>query len=359
MRRYIYSLMTDEKKGIVAQCLKFFLFLLSLFYSLGVRIIVWCYQKRLLRSYDLDKPVISIGNLTLGGSGKTPLVERVAQELKNHDLKPVILIRGYMLSGNTQDNSLIPESDEAAMLAVSLRNIPVIVGRDRVRNAVGVEKTTPVDVFLLDDGFQHWRMKRNIDIVILDSTNPFGNGHLIPRGILREPQSSLSRAGIFILTKTDAGKNQIDVLKSQLKVFNPTALIVEAVHRPVSLIDLCDGDDELKLALLDGKVICSFCSIGDSSSFEKSLLSLGVDLKRNFSFMDHHIYDKKDIIAIIKYCQENQIRIVVTTQKDAVKLNSYRALFCESMQLLSLKIQMQFVKGEYEFFQRIFSLFNR
>src|SRR3989344_3685960 len=198
MRKYFYSLMTDRIHTPVAKAIQGVLWLFSILYGVVVRALVLIYKFRLAPSCRLGKPVISIGNITLGGVGKTPLVECVVRFLKDKGLEPVVLIRGYGADKQVG-------SDEAKLLEESLPGIPVLVGANRVKNARDFLTRNAADVFVLDDGFQHWRLRRDLDIVAINATNPFGNRHLLPRGILREPLSALRRADIFVLFQN---KNQ-------------------------------------------------------------------------------------------------------------------------------------------------------
>jgi tetraacyldisaccharide 4'-kinase len=342
---------------------KAFLWVLSCLYHVMVRLNLFLYQSGILKQHQLEKPVISIGNVTVGGVGKTPLVEYIAQVLKEQNLKPVILTRGYMpLNSKGLRDQGNPEkenrSDEAKMLKGSLREIPVLVGPDRAQNARKFLNTSRADAFLLDDGFQHWRLFRDMDIVAIDATRPWGNGHLIPRGILREPLSSLARAGLFVLTKTDLGRANVEQIKSTIKSINPDKIIVETIHDPVALVNM-RSQRIYELSFVKRKRITSFCSIGDPKSFENTLKNLDAKLVKNFTFMDHHVYNKNDIRTIVQFCQKQGIHTIVTTQKDAVKLNGLLRVFDEHLPVMYLKIKISIVNGRDEFVERIHHILLR
>ncbi len=350
MKRILYRLATDQRNGPLEGIGKCFLWVLSCIYGAAVKGIVFFYQKGILRRQRLRRPVISVGNLTVGGAGKTPLVMLLAQILKGKDFKPVILTRGYMDKGGAFSRL---ESDEAAMIRRALADVPVLVGPNRFQNAQDFLKGHAADVFILDDGFQHWRLARDMDIVVLDAVNPWGNGCLIPRGILREPLNALKRADMIVVTKTNlAGGDTIEEIKTRLAVLCPDQMIVWARHHPVGLRDVrSDGAEDL--SFLKGKEICSFCGIGDPASFQKILTDLGARVKEPVAFMDHYSYNNQDIRRLVERCHENHIDTLVTTEKDAVKLIPFLDIFDRTMKLFYLKIQIALEGDEGEFIQRI------
>lgn len=359
MREYFFRLMTDRVDGFMAAIFKALLLLLSLIYGLLVGMTLWFYKTGILRKHKLPKPVISIGNMTVGGVGKTPLVEFIAEFLKKNSLKPVILTRGYMAGKSVP---LGPEgrfSDEAKLLSGALKGIPVMVGGNRIKKAREAMNDYSMDVFLMDDGFQHWRLKRDLDIVAIDATNPFGNGHLIPRGILRESVKSLSRADMFVLTKTDLGKQNLELIKDKLRIINPRCPIVEAIHGPVDLTDLRVESRKYPLSILKGRSIGAFCSIADPHSFETLLVNLGAQVRKTFFFMDHHLYSLRDIKEIIHCCKENNAWTILTTGKDAVKLTKFLEEFGSGLALLSLNIRIEITRGKEEFFNKILEVSSK
>jgi tetraacyldisaccharide 4'-kinase len=349
MKQFLYSLATDQINGGIASVLKCFLWFLSKIYGALVWLRGFFYEAGLFRRYRLSAPVISVGNLTVGGVGKTPLVEFLAQALKRKNIQPVILMRGYM---DQNPGSPSPTSDEAMMLRSILADIPVLIGADRVKNAETFSKKNKAGVFLLDDGFQHRRILRGLDIVAIDATNPWGNGQLLPRGILRESKGALARAQIFVLTKTDLAGERIGALRSDLKRINPNALIVESIHEPVVLCDLRSGED-VPVTWVQAKKIAAVCGIGSPGSFMKILANLGAEIGRDFVFMDHYSYVPSDADRIVRSCQKDGITTVVTTEKDAVKLKLFLGMFPGSFRVLSLNIRISIVDGKEQFFERI------
>ena len=347
MREYLYRVATDEKNGAPEALLKPFLLLLSFIYGVAAWKIRFFYRIKLLKQKKLPKPVISIGNITLGGVGKTPLVMLIAQYLKKKGLKPAILTRGYMGEGAKA------ASDEAQLLKEL--GVPVIVGRNRFEAAQEALKKENIDVFLLDDGFQHWCLARDLDIVLIDAAKPFGNGCLFPRGILREPLSALKRAGVFVLTKTDFSCD-IETMRKQLKAINPSAPIIETIHAPVRLKDLKENKT-VELPFLQNKNVVAVSGIGDPASFDHLLKHLGAKVSKHFSFLDHHNYKANDVARIAEFAKKENIEICLTTDKDAVKLKKF--ISESDLCYLSLQIKIEIVKGEDEFFRRISSNLHR
>ena len=223
MRDFFLEIALDKRKGLFALFLRPPLYLLSLIYGLLVKGTCWVYKRGILPGYRPQAKVISVGNITLGGTGKTPLVEFLAEALLRKGKRVVVLSRGYSL-------------DEPRMLENKIEGLRVFTGRDRIKTAKEAQDALDPEVMILDDGFQHWRLKRDLDIVLLNSRNYFGNRRLIPRGILREPPSSLARAEVIVISKADSVKD-ISRIKNELGQINPRALIVECAYKPECVSD--------------------------------------------------------------------------------------------------------------------------
>lgn len=336
--------MKGQDTSFIALVITYLLLPLSFFYAIGVFIHRnYC---RLCGVYYSPKPVISVGNITVGGSGKTPLVIWLARRLQEKGIKSIILIRGYM-------PKVSEHSDEVDMLNEQIPFIPVLAGSNRVKNIKVAEDTLPANVYICDDAFQHWPLHRDFNIVAIDSVNPFGNGYLLPAGILREPLSALKRADVFILTKTN-GINGIEDLVSLLKRINPKALIMESRYKSACCVEVFEGESFEENFLKD-KALVGFCAIGDPLSFESSLKNSGGKLIKIFTYMDHHIYQQKDIAAMVNFCKLNHVTVMVTTHKDAVKLRKFKDLFA-GLHLVYIPIQLEVTKGADEFFEKIISI---
>ena len=354
LRGFLYGVMTDQVHGFFAVIAKVFLRLLSSVYGVVVRFRNFLYEKGILRSVHLGRPVISIGNITWGGSGKTPMVLLLAGSLKEKGFQPAVLTRGYMANSEGMSPAI---SDEAEMLRREILDLPVGVGANRLRSSQEVLANNKVDIFILDDGFQHRQVYRDMDIVLVDATNPFGNGALLPRGILREPISSLGRADVIVITRADIDMSQAQALTERLKKINAKALIVTAVHQPYSFIDLVSQKSESSSAL-QGKKIVAFCSIADSRGFEKTLTNLGAHVIRVFDFPDHHSYSVADIKAIVDFADKEKLDGLVTTAKDEVKILQFKE-YLGTRRCWVLKIKMVIQTHHEEFFNRIIRLLGR
>jgi tetraacyldisaccharide 4'-kinase len=348
MKDFLYSIVSGRRRDLVAQIVRVPLFLASLLYGAGVRLILAGYGSGIIRRKHLSVPVISVGNITLGGVGKTPMVIVIARLLKSKGRRPAILTRGYMPSGNEDYMS-----DEAQILGRALDGVPVVVDPDRHRGGLKAIEDHKPDVLILDDGFQHWRLFRNLDIVLVDATDPFGNKTLLPSGILREPLSSLKRADVLVLTKADQAPT--DPLKEELRRLNAAAPLIETAHRPTSLLNIFTGN-LVQLVKLNRPVV-AFCGIGNPASFETTLHSLNTDCRELVRFMDHHPYDLADMKRLKEQCDRHQTTAVVTTQKDAVKLSAFKD-FWQGYDVYSLNIDLEITQGEHEFVDRILDLLH-
>jgi len=340
MRKYLYNLATDKSRGPVAFLLKILLFLLSLAYGLIIRLMIVVFSMAKCR---LRAKVISVGNITVGGTGKTPLVEYIASLLKEKGRSVAILTRGY------------GTGEEARMLEENLEGLAVIVGADRAKGGRRAIKEYFADTLVLDDGFQQWRMIKDLDIAVIDAVNPFGNRNMLPRGILREPLSSLKRADIFMLTKTDMAAD-LNKLKAYLQRLNSKAEIFESVHKPVSLYRLDKKTEALSLDFLKGKAVCLFCGIGDPASFESLINKSGAKIAVSLIYPDHHDYTDVDLENIICAAVEKNIDTIITTEKDAARimnsgLNDYNARF------FALRVELA-IKENERFVKRLFGLYS-
>ncbi len=356
LKDYLYLLATDRKKGFVAGIFKILLFILSLIYGLAVRILSFIYG---IKPCRLNCKVISIGNITLGGTGKTSLVEMLAMRLKQEGHRAAVLTRGYkrrITSYELPVTSYESMGDEPYMLSRNLGNVPVIVDGDRIRAAKIAMRDYRVDTVILDDGFQQWRMNKDLDIVTIDAANPFGNLRLLPRGILREPLSSLRRAQIFVLTKVNLkADNNRDTAKLLNKV-NPQALIVEAIHKPVGFYKLGQSRDNLlNPDEFQAKPAGLVCGIADPESFEKLISNSGINIVSSFRFPDHHFYTKEDVDKIADDAKGKGINIIITTEKDSVRLKGLQVTGYE-LRVFVLRIELEVLENEV-FIKRIHSLY--
>lgn len=349
MRSYLYNLSTDKYKGFVPDLIRAFLFFFSLLYGLLVRMLAFY---RRLTAARLPCKVISVGNITLGGTGKTTLVEYIAKELRQEGRKVAILSRGYKRKypqGLAGEASCENMGDEPYMLQKNLQGVPVIVDSDRVR---GAKKALAqgVDTVILDDGFQQWGLKKDLEIVVIDAVNPFGNRYMLPRGTLREPLASLARADVFILAKTNlSGATQ--ETKDYLSSINPRALIVESMHSPAGFYELNKGlAKPIDQAYFKNKAVALFSGIGDPDSFERLITSMGINIGLALRFEDHHHYTPADLDQIVRSSRDKEIDNIITTEKDAVRLCGLRIIF--------LRIELKITENEEAFLDRLHRLYR-
>ncbi len=307
----IHDIMSGQRRGPIDSLARAGLSLAASPYAAAMKLRRWAYGKSLLKSTAVDVPVICVGNVTTGGTGKTPMVAWLVEHLKAKGLSPAILTRGYKATDGA--------SDEADLLA-KLTSVPVVINPDRIAGArTAIE--AGANVLVMDDGFQHRRLKRDLDIVLVDATNPFGFGHCLPRGLLREPLSALADAGAVVITRADRVDEQaLQSIENKVVRFAPKAIICQAAHKAEAFID-SDGDTH-SLDTLAGKDVFAFCGIANPKPFFAGLADLGVNVAGEYSLPDHVRYCPDLIAGLNKLARECSAGAIVTTQKDATKLFS-------------------------------------
>jgi len=352
MKNFLYRFVHEDQKIFFAKALKGFLWILSFIYVGLSKTAFWLHQHHIFKKNVLPKPVISIGNMTLGGTGKTPFAGFIASYLKNKGHEPAILIRGYMVRKGV--------SDEVELYKEMLPAVHVEQGRNRFEAGIRILKKYPkIDTFVLDDGFQHWALDRDLDIVVVDATNPFGSGFCLPRGTLREPLSALKRADVIVLTKVDLAQENLLSIYTVLRKNNFYAVFAEAVYEPMKLINLKDLGRDEEVSTLKNMKVAVFSAIGNAGAFEKTVGALGARVAKAFSFLDHHVYTKADLHRMISDVCAHNITTLITTQKDAVKLRGLADLFPKDVKIFALAVSLKIVKGEKELEERIDTVLQR
>ena len=345
MRDYLYKVATDRANSPFACFLKGVLFFLSLVYAAIVSILIVLKRVSPVR---LGCKVISVGNITVGGTGKTPLVELVAGFLKSQGHTVAIISRGYHKSPGEA-------ADEPAMLSAKLKDIFVLVDSDRIKAAQRAIREHAIDTAVFDDGLQQWHIKKDMEIVAIDASNPFGNGHLLPRGILRQPLGTLECADIFVITKTNIGSFALPA-RQRLKEINPKALIFDAEHKATGFYVLGSAHSRQPATVLNKKRVFLFSGIADPDSFSFLAQESGAIVAGHQKFADHHRYTGSEIDGVIQVARQQHADMVVTTEKDAVKLSflkeSKRAL---GIGVLTMGLR---IKDEQGFFSRLRSLYT-
>jgi tetraacyldisaccharide 4'-kinase len=298
-------------------------------YGAVVRLRVWCYAAGVLPTDRLQAPVISIGNLTMGGTGKTPTTIAIGKRLLDSGHRVAVLSRGYkgehggepllVSDGQCIQATANEAGDEALVIARNLPRALVAVARKRVQAGAWLEKHFGVDVHLLDDGFQHLQLHRDLNLLVVDATNPFGGG-LPPRGRLREPLGAIRRADAIILSRTKVG-HDYDELIETIRRYKPGIPCLLAHQRLVSLLKLGEKE-ELPLEALNGLNVVAFAGIGNPSQFLTTLEQSGIRVVHSFSFPDHHYYKTLDYHRMVHECEKRNVNVLITTEKDAEKISA-------------------------------------
>jgi len=304
------KIISGQKNGIAAELLRQLLRLLSVPYIAAIRLRNLLYDRQIFKSYRADITVISIGNITTGGTGKTPVVAWLTNKICEK-YKCAILTRGY--------KSTIKGSDEANILARTCPNIPIIINPDRVKGANEAVKIHDAEVLIMDDGFQHRRLTRDIDIVTIDATCPFGYGRILPAGLLREPVNSVKRADAVIITRTDqTDSDLLERIEKKLLSANRSLVIAHSVHKPRCIITA--AGNELQPEQLRGKQVFAFCAVGNPESFFNTIRSGGAEIIETGIYNDHYSYSKDDIDVLESRALAANTSLILGTEKDFSKI---------------------------------------
>ena len=346
IQEYFYELVSGRKSGIEATVLRGGLRLFEIPYRSVVSVRNLCYDKQMLSQHRFDVPIISVGNLTLGGTGKSPMVAWLCRFFLERKRHPGLVSRGYG-KGTTEGN------DEFLEMS---RRFPTVLHLQDTNRAEAIQKllrAEQVDLIILDDAFQHRRVERNLDMVLLDATAPFGFDHVFPRGTLREPLKNLRRADIVLLTRS----NLIDEserlrIRRQVLAIHPNIVWGETVHVPTSLVSLDDFGNE-SLESICNQSALAFCGIGNPAAFRKTLEQCGVRIAELIPFPDHYRYTAADAEKLVRTAKELGTDCILCTMKDVVKLN--RSNFA-GFPLKAVSIEIQFTVGESVVCERLMNL---
>jgi len=355
-------------KGFRASMMRLLLGTLSGLFRVGVAIRLWRYREGWKPSHHLGSQVIAVGNLTVGGTGKTPVVELLARTLRERGREVAILSRGYKSRKldrpqkwtSLRDGRRIPghempkvvstgralmldskyAGDEPFMLARNLDGVRVVVDKNRVKGGRFAIRELEADTLLLDDGMQYLDLAHSLDVVLVDSRAPFGTEWMLPRGTLREPPRNLKRAGYILITKCDGSSNE--ELIRRIRRYNRTAEIIECTHGPVHLENVFTRERE-PLEFLKEKWVGAISAIAVPDAFERSLSELGarVEIRRRFS--DHHRFHRKDVEKFMQRCVERDMEMIVTTEKDAVRFPRPGSI---DVPVFFLRIEVRLLSGQ-------------
>lgn len=353
----------DQNQPFLIGLLLVFLKGVSVIFASVVAIRYFFYRIGFLRRYPLGIQVISIGNVTAGGTGKTPVTEMFARALASKGRKVAILSRGYRRKEapwwqrmfiQVIDPPLVVSDgkrvlldsavggDEPYMLASNLPGVAVVVDRDRVKAGRYAIKRLGCDTIILDDGFQYQKLKHSIEVVLVDATNPFGNGNMLPRGILREPARHIKRADIIFLTKCRGDTSKV---VEEIRKYNKKAEIVKCTHAPKTLKDVWSRE-EFPLDWLKNKQVCTLSGIASPKGFENSLRHLGAKVVWCERYADHHRYDPSEILYALNRTADMGSDALVTTEKDAVRFPRFETV---PVKCLYLRIAIEVLEGENSF----------
>ena len=353
----------DADQPAAINALLAFLKFASFLFAAVVSIRYFLYRTGILRRYPLGIQVISIGNVTAGGTGKTPVTEIFARTLAAAGRKVAILSRGYRRKEAPLWSRLFTQvvepplvvsdgrhvlldsetgGDEPYMLASNLPGVAVVVDRNRVKAGRYAIKRLACDTLILDDGFQYQKLKHSLEVVLVDATNPFGNGNMLPRGILREPARNLSRADIIFLTKC---RGDVSAVRNEIRKYNETAEIVECNHSPKVLKDVWSRE-EFPLSWLKGKTVCTLSGVASPRGFEDSLRRLGAKVVWCERYADHHRYAPSEILYALNRTADMGADALVTTEKDAVRFPRFETT---PVKCLYLRIAIEILSGAESF----------
>jgi len=371
LEQFAIDVILNRRKGFRASVIRLLLSIMSIMYRFLVSLRLWLYKSRIKREHNLGCLVVSIGNLTVGGTGKTPIVEKFAKALTAGGRRVAILSRGYKsakpslktkIKSKIQGNPISQEpprvvtdgkdvfldsetaGDEPYMLATNLDGVAIVVDKDRVKAGLHAIKEFDVDTLLLDDGLQYLRLKHRLDVVLIDKYSPFGNEKLLPRGTLREPPKNLKRASYIFITKCDGNPNE-ELIK-RIRKYNRTAEIIECAHQPKYLENIYNGE-KLPLKHLEGKDIGTVSGIAVPESFEDGLKNLGANVELTRRYTDHHRYRKREIQKFIDQCLNRDLDMIVTTEKDYVRFPDVD--LNENMPIFFLRVEIGILSNEETF----------
>ncbi len=358
----------DRRSGGMGRYFALFLDGLSRVFDVLVRLRLRLYQQRILRNHHLGCLVIVVGNLTVGGTGKTPVVEKLARSLVERGRTVAILSRGYMSRREpvlkkwwrmlthleppppkvvSDGTAILLDSetagDEPYMLARNLPGVLVLVDKDRVKAGLHAIKKYHADTLILDDGYQYFALKDHLQLLMIDKTNPFGNGRLLPRGILREPIRHLRRASYIFVTKSDGVSDP--ELTASIRRYKPDAELIECTHRP-RYLQTVFGDGRLALDQMKGKRIGAFCGIASPESFERYLVGFGARVEYKHWYRDHHRFLPGELEQFFREAVARELDMVVTTEKDAVRVPIG---FQSAVPFYYLRVEVEIINGVADF----------
>jgi len=329
-------LISGKRSGLAATVIRFCLAVLARIYAAVILVRNFLYSSRWLKVHRSPAKVISVGNITTGGTGKTPLVIWLYRQLRRRNISCAILTRGYKVEKGKF-------SDEPVILAKNCPDARVIINPDRIAGATKAVEEFKSEALIMDDGFQHRRLARDIDIVTIDATCPFGYGRMLPAGLLREPMRSLKRADAAVITRCDqVSDEQLDQIEKRLLKANSKLAIARSLHAPIKAKSL--NGTEISLEELTTKNIFTFCGIGNPRAFFETVRKTGSFITGSIVYNDHHHYSQADIDDIYEQAKYLKADVVLSTQKDWNKI-ALSAGAKKDMLFAYLAVELEFISG--------------
>ena len=354
LQQTLLEIISGRQRGPIAALLKGILWILTPVYRIATAIKNRKYSHRSASVTQVDVPVISIGNLTTGGTGKSPMVMWLAGKLREHDVRVAIVSRGYGAATNAGQTRL---NDEALEMQQRLPDVPQLQDPDRVKSALIAIEELETQCIVMDDGFQHRKLHRDLDIVLVDATNPFGYGYVLPRGLLREPIVALSRADAVIVTRCQ--QVSIEVIDTICATID--AAIQQAIRKRASPQVICRvktvatgwlkfNGTQIEIDEMGSDPVVACCAIGNPESFIQNAKTAGAQIAGQVFFPDHHRFTRADIESIVALAKSKGATKVICTHKDLVKIAVDQF---DGVSFYALKIEIEFLQGESALLQRV------
>ncbi len=345
-------IVSGKKRDVLSLLILFFLYVLSLIYSAVLSLRLFFYRLGIIPSSRHKIKVISVGNITVGGTGKTPLVEMITEYLLHEKKSVAIISRGYKGIQGAKDGI----ADEPQMLKTRFPEAKLIINKDRLSALKSAQDEMGCEVAVLDDAFQNLKVGKDLDIVCIDCLNPFGFGYVLPRGLLRVPFCYLGNAQVFVLTHTDQGAGKAEEIVSKLRRYNKNAQIFKSNHVPEFLYDILE-QRKRDLSSLRGEKVALLCAIAQPKSFEKTVEGMGAQIAEKFYFDDHHAFTDEELKAVSSRCHKSRIKLIVTTAKDEPRIKAVLKEKQHEIMILVLKIKLKVEENERRFLECISALF--
>ncbi|MCP4649522.1 MAG: tetraacyldisaccharide 4'-kinase [PVC group bacterium] len=353
IKKYLLAVNASTEKDLKGTLVRGFLFVLSCVYGIVLKLRLFFYKRGIFGTKRFKAKVISVGNITVGGTGKTPLAATIVAYLLSKECKPAVVTRGY----TPEQAGVGKKPDEPLMLKKEFPEVPIIISPDRVSGIREAEKKHNAGCVVLDDAFGNLKVFKDLNIVCIDCTNPFGNEMVLPRGIMRLPFIYLKQADVFVLTNADFNKLAVPEIAKKLQIFNEEAMICQGVHAPQYFYDLRKGDKK-ELASIKGKRTALLSGLGNPDNFTRTVGKCGAEVVVKLRYPDHYKYTAEDIDKCIQICRDQKVEVLVVTAKDEVKLQEAFQSCVTEFDVLVLKIKMEIVENEERFFTILSNIYS-